>query len=73
MWRFISLLLVVFFVIPYIVRSVLRYLFGDNQQQNRSSKSKKSNTSSRTQKPPPKKKVISKNEGEYVDYEVVKD
>jgi len=73
MWKFLSLLLVVVFVIPYILRSVLRYLFGDNQQQNRSSQSKRSNTSSRTQKPPPKKKVISKNEGEYVDYEVVKD
>jgi len=72
--KFLSIFLIIIFIIPYLLRSVLRFLFGSgNPQQNRPSQSNGTNASSRTQKPPSKKKVISKSEGEYVDYEVVKD
>ena len=70
MLKFLSLLFVIIFVIPYLWRALMRFLFGDNAQRNRSTQPNR-NASSRTQKPPQKKKVISKNEGEYVDYEIV--
>ena len=72
MLRFLAALFTIFFIIPYLLRSILKFFFGEKTQQNRSSQSSK-NDSSRTQKPPKKNKVISKNEGEYVDYEVIKD
>ena len=72
MLKILSGLFVIFFIIPYFLRSILRMIFGVKAQQNRSSQSGKNN-SSRTQKPPKKSKVIPKNEGEYVDYEVIKD
>ena len=72
MFKFLSFLFIVIFVIPYLLRALLRFFFGSNAQRNRSAQPNR-NTSSRTQKPPQKKKVISKNEGEYVDYEIVDD
>jgi hypothetical protein len=72
MYNFLAGLFVVFFIIPFLLRGILRFLFGSNPSSSRTSQTNK-NTSSQTQKNPKKKKVISKNEGEYVDYEVVKD
>jgi len=70
--KYLIFLLFIIFVIPYLLRALLRFFFGSNAPQNRPSQPNR-NASSRTQKPPEKKKVISKNEGEYVDYEIVKD
>ena len=70
MLKFLSFLFIIIFIIPYLIRALLRFLFGSNAQRNQSAQSGR-NASSRTQKPPKKKKVISKNEGEYVDYEIV--
>jgi len=72
MMKLFAGLFVLFFIIPYLLRSLLRFLFGSKTQQNRASQASR-NTSSHTQKPPKKKKFFSKNEGEYVDYEVIKD
>ena len=72
MTKFLAGLFVIFFIIPYLLRSILRFIFGGKPQKNRTSQQNR-NTSSHTQKSPNKKKVISKNEGEYVDYEVVND
>jgi len=73
MFKFLSILFVVFFVIPLIIRTVLKFIFGSNSHQSHSSQQNKNNTSSRTQKPNSKKKVFTKGDGEYVDYEVIKD
>ena len=70
MLKILSFFFIVLFVIPYLLRALLRFLFGSNAQRNQPSQPNR-NASSRTQKPPQKKKVISKNEGEYVDYEIV--
>jgi len=72
MTKFLAGLFVIFFIIPYLLRSILRFIFGGKPQQNRSSQSNR-NTSSNKQKAPKKDKFIPKNEGEYVDYEVIKD
>ena len=71
--KFLSILFLIIFVIPFLLRTVLKFLFGNSTQQSRSSNQNKNNTSSRTQKSSSKKKVFSKNDGEYVDYEVIKD
>lgn len=74
MLRFLSILFIIIFVIPFLLRVILRFIFGNSRQQNRPSQQKNTtSSSSRTQQTPPKKKVISENEGEYVDYEEVKD
>ena len=72
MLKFLSFLFIVIFVIPYLFRALVRFFFGSNAPRNQPSQPNR-NASSRTQKPSQKKKVISKNEGEYVDYEIVKD
>jgi hypothetical protein len=71
MLKILSILFVIVFIIPFLLRGVMRFLFGSRPQPNKSSQQKR-NTSSRTQQPPPKKKVINKDEGEYIDYEEVK-
>lgn len=75
MLKFLSILFVILFVVPFLLRAILKFLFGSRPvQQNRSSQQR--NTSSRTQQQQQssaKKKVISENEGEYVDYEEIKD
>ena len=75
MWKFITILLVVFFVVPYLLRSFVRYLFGETPQPNKTSqqRSKSSASSSSNKQSSTKKKFFSKNEGEYIDYEEVKD
>jgi hypothetical protein len=70
--KFIAIFIIIFFIIPFLLRAVLRFLFGNRPQQNKSSQQKR-NTSSQTNKPPQKTKVISKDEGEYIDYEEIKD
>ena len=71
MFKILSGLFVIFFIIPYLLRSILRLIFGGKTQQNRSSQPNRN--ASNMQRPPKKEKVISKNEGEYIDYEVIKD
>ena len=74
MLKFLSILFVIFFIIPFFLRSILRFLFGNRPQPNKSSQQKRNtSSSSRTQQPPQKKKVIDKNEGEYIDYEEIKE
>ena len=72
MTKILAIIFIVIFVIPLLLRSVLRFLFGSRPQPNNSSQQRK-NTSSRTQQPPQKKKVIPKDEGEYIDYEEIKE
>ena len=74
MLKFLSILFIIIFIIPFLLRKVLSFLFGNRPQPNNSSQQKR-NTSSRTQtqQPSQKKKVISKDEGEYIDYEEVKE
>ncbi|MDR1523954.1 MAG: DUF4834 family protein [Tannerella sp.] len=80
MAKFLSILFIIIFVIPFLLRSVLRFLFGNPSRQrgpsqyNRSSQQKgNASPSSHTKQSSSKKKVISKNEGEYVDYVEIKD
>ena len=77
MTKIFAALFVIFFIIPFLLRAVLSILFGAHSRKNRSSQSNRnasaSSSSSNMQRPASKKKVISKNEGEYVDYEVIKD
>ena len=74
MLKFLSILFIIIFIIPFLLRKVLSFLFGNRPQSNNSSQQNR-NTSSRTQtqQPSQKKKVISKDEGEYIDYEEVKE
>jgi hypothetical protein len=75
MLKFLSILFIVIFVVPFLLRAIVSYLFGHSSQQNRPRQNRTDNTSStsRAKKSPPKKKVISENEGEYVDYVEIKD
>ena len=77
MYKILAALFTIFFIIPFLLRGLLRFIFGHQAQQNRSSRfgkeqSNRNETSSQKQKTAKKKKVIPKNEGEYVDYEVIK-
>ena len=76
--RMLGILFFIFFIIPFALRVLMRFFFGNYSQGNRSSQSNSntsasSSSSSNMKQPPKKKKVILKNEGEYVDYEVIKD
>ena len=79
MMKFISILFIIIFVIPFLLRAVLRFLFGNISQRERSQshrssqQRKEASAASDTQPSAPKKKVISENEGEYVDYVEIKD
>ena len=74
MLKILSIIVIIFFIIPFLLRGVLRFLFGNRPQPNNSSQQRRNNSSSsRTQQPPPKKKVINKDEGEYIDYEEIKE
>jgi uncharacterized protein HemY len=70
MIKFLSILFIIIFVIPYLLRAILRFLFGRPSQESRSSRQKRDTPASSSSQ---KKKIISKNEGEYVDYVEIKD
>ena len=73
MLRILSIIFIVVVIIPFLLRGLLRFIFGNRPQPNNSSQQKRNNSSSRTQKPSQKKKVITKDEGEYIDYEEIKE
>jgi hypothetical protein len=78
MTKFFALLFVIFFIIPFLLRVLLRFFFGNYTQRNRTSQANRNtstpnSSSSSNKQPPQKKKIFSKNEGEYIDYEEVKD
>jgi hypothetical protein len=70
MTKFILVILFIVFVIPWILRSIIRFLFGGPYRQEASSKrgGNSSSSFSTQKKSGKKKKVIEKDEGEYVDY-----
>lgn len=80
---FLFFLLLVFLLDFSLVRSLGRFLFGSGNKstttQHRSSRARQQQHTSRQQRPAdtprpqPKKKIIDKDEGEYVDYEEVKE
>ena len=72
MLKFLSIIFIILFIIPFILRGLLRFIFGSRPQQNNSSQQKRS-SSTHTQQQPQKKKVIDKDEGEYIDYEEIKE
>lgn len=71
LFRFIFYFFVVLFVIGIIARFFLRVLirraFGKNQPNKQQQNASKSNFSA-----PQKKKIISKNQGDYIDFEEIK-
>ena len=74
MLKILSILFIIVFIIPFLLRGVMRFLFGSRTQPNKSSQQKRNtSSSSKTQQPSQKKKVIPKDEGEYIDYEEVKE
>ena len=73
MLKILSILFIIVFIIPFLLRGVMRFLFGSRPQPNKSSQQKRNTSSSNTQQSPQKKKVIEKDEGEYIDYEEIKE
>ena len=72
MLKILAVLFIVVFIIPFLLRGVLSFIFGNRPQPKNSSQQRK-NSSSRTQQTSQKKKIINKDEGEYIDYEEIKD
>ena len=74
MLKFLSILVVILFIIPFLLRSIVRFLFGNRPQPNKSSQQRRnaSSSSNTQQSSSEKKKVIPKDEGEYIDYEEIK-
>lgn len=72
--KILASLFIVFFVVPFVLRTVLRFLFGSPAQTNNTSQQRKntSSASSHTRQTE-KGKVIPEDEGEYIDYEEIKD
>ncbi len=75
MLKILSIFFFIIFVIPFLLRIALRLLFGSPSQQSQTWEQKRTTSSSSktTQQPSQKKKVISKDEGEYIDYEEIKE
>jgi hypothetical protein len=78
MTKILLFLLFIFFVIPFLLRSIVRFLFGSqtqSQQKNFSGQKGSNNraSSANTQQTQKKKKVISQDEGEYVDFVEIKE
>lgn len=71
-FRILSILFIFIFVVPFLLRLVLRFLFGSPEPTNHSSQQRKKVSSSRARSAE-KRKVISEDEGEYIDYEEIKD
>jgi hypothetical protein len=63
------------FVVPYAIRQILRFLFGNAPSQAGASKQqgRQHSSSSDFRAQAKNKKVIPKDEGEYVDYVEIKD
>ncbi|MDR2384692.1 MAG: DUF4834 family protein [Tannerella sp.] len=75
MTRFIIIILLIVFVIPYLIGVIGKFLLGNRYRQNASShrngnSSSSFNAQKNTKK---KKKVFGKDEGEYVDYVEIKE
>jgi hypothetical protein len=77
MTKVLSILVIIVFVIPFLMRAIFRFMFGNPSQQKRPPQQNRSSqhgrNASRTQQSSSKKKVISENEGEYVDYEEIRE
>ena len=73
MLKILSIIFVVVFIIPFLLRGAMRFLFGIPQPNKSSKQKRNTSSSSNTQQSPKKKKVIDKDEGEYIDYEEVKE
>ena len=74
MLKFLSIIVIIVFIIPFLLRGILRFLFGGRPQPNNSSQQKRNtSSSSNTKKYPQKKKFIPEDEGEYIDYEEIKE
>ncbi|MDR0537766.1 MAG: DUF4834 family protein [Tannerellaceae bacterium] len=74
MFKFLFFLFFFFILLIFLlgfsfVRTILRFLFGTGSSNN-SQRKQQQKTSKR---PTPHKKIFNKDEGEYVDYEEVKD
>ncbi len=74
LFKFLSIVLLIIFVFPFLFRLLMRFFLGKNiSNQNNASRQRGGNTSTHTKQTPQKKKVFPENEGEYVEYEEVKD
>jgi len=81
MFRFLFILLGLFFLFGFlfgfsVLRMFFRAIFGIQQPQPRKSSSnqqKAKQTTKQTNAQSPTKKIISRDEGEYVDFEEIKD
>jgi len=71
--KFLISIFLIFFVIPYLVRAVLKFFFGTSSSAQSGSGRQQSKSNAYTQPKADKKKVFTKEEGEYVDYVEVKD
>ena len=56
-----------------VIRTIKTFLFGDNSQHQQKRKPSSKQQSRQVYEEPVRKKVIGEDEGEYVDYEEVKD
>ncbi|MDR1813388.1 MAG: DUF4834 family protein [Tannerella sp.] len=75
--KYFIILIFCFFIVPYLIRTVVRYLFGgglsdENSNKQRRQNYSRSSGSGSSASGDRKKKVIPKEEGEYVDYVEVK-
>ncbi|MDR1723424.1 MAG: DUF4834 family protein [Tannerella sp.] len=68
MVRFLLIIFLIVFVVPFVLRTLMRFLFGSQAPRGNSSQQKQ-----RQSAPQQHKKVFPKDEGEYIDYEEVKD
>jgi hypothetical protein len=82
MIKFLFTLAFLFFILVSLLgfsvaRSFRTFLFGDPRKKNRqrtaSQSRQRSNQTTASHKPTPRKKIISEKEGEYIDYEEIKD
>ena len=77
MFRFIAVIaffLFIFLLVISVARMFIRALFGAQfTPRNTSSNQQKAKQSSKQTAPPPTKKIISPEEGEYVDFEEIKE
>jgi cytoskeletal protein RodZ len=80
MFKFLFTIFLVFVLFVFIFGfSILRLLFGGlfgtrpKQNQTKTNQQTQSKTQTRQSSPSPQKKIIDSNEGEYVEYEEVKD
>jgi len=72
-FKILAIAFCIFFVIPYLLRRIVRFMYGNVSSNYNSSQQRNSARTQTEKQSSRKKKIIAQDEGEYVDYVEVKD